>query len=70
MTQTSWTRITSSFPLLLVEVQSSLEECRITAKTVSEFLYNLFEGECNIPNGPDMNEVFNLDVIKLKLVSF
>ena len=69
MTQTILTKIKGDFSLLLIEVQSSLEEHKVKAKIVRKFVYNLFEGECSIPNVPAMDEVFDT-VTKAKLWRF
>ena len=69
MTQTMLTRIKSDFSLVLIEVQSSLEERKVKARIVRKFLYNLFEGDCSIPNVSDMDKVFD-SVTSAKLWRF
>ena len=59
MTETILRKIRSRFSLLVIDVQSSLEERKVGVKKVHQFLLNFFEGDCDIPEVSDMTKLFN-----------
>ena len=59
MVDTILRKIKSRFSLLVMNVQSSLEEHKVAVKKVHQFLLNFFEGECDIPEVSDMTKLFN-----------
>ena len=58
MTATVLSKIKSRFSLLVIDVRSAMEVHRIDVNDVREFLLTYFEGECSIPDVPNMRKIF------------
>ena len=61
----SW-KIKSSFSLLVTKVRSAMEDNQVKIKDVQEFLLTYHEGECSIPDVPDLSKIF-ASITKAKL---
>ena len=60
MTQTVFQKIKSQFASLQVEVRSAMETRQVKLKDVHQFLVSFFQGECCIPEAPDLTKLFNI----------
>ena len=58
MSETALRKTKACFSKLLIEVQSALEARQVEVKKIRQFLFHLFEGECNIPNVSNLDEIF------------
>ena len=59
-------KIKSTFSLLVTQVRSAMEDSQVKTKDVREFLLTYHEGECNIPDVPDLSKIFE-SITKAKL---
>ena len=59
-------KIKSSFSLLVIKVRSALQASKVDAAEVREFLLTYHEGECSIPDVPDLSKIFE-SITKAKL---
>ena len=59
MAETALRKIKSRFSLLVVDVQSSMENRKVKVKKVRQFLLNFFEGNCSIPKEDDLDAIFD-----------
>ena len=59
MAETALRKIKSRFSLLVINVQSSMENHKVKVKKVRQFLLNFFEGNCSIPDVADLDKIFN-----------
>ena len=59
-------KIKSSFCRLVTEVRSAMEDSQVKTKNVREFLFTYHEGECSIPDVPDLSKIFE-SITKAKL---
>ena len=59
MAETALRKIKSRFSLLVIDVQSSMEDHKVKVKKVRQFLLNFFEGDCSIPNVAELDIIFD-----------
>ena len=59
MAETALRKIKSRFSVLVINVQSSMEDHMVKVKKVRQFLLNFFEGDCSIPNVADFDKLFD-----------
>ena len=59
MAETALRKIKSRFSVLVIDVQSSLEDHKVKVKKVRQFLLNFFEGNCSIPKEDDLDTIFD-----------
>ena len=59
MAKTALRKIKSRFSVLVIDVQSSMEDRKVKVKKVRQFLLNFFEGNCSIPKEDDLDTVFD-----------
>ena len=59
-------KIKSSFCRLVTEVRSAMDDNQVKTKNVREFLFTYHEGECSIPDVPDLSKIFE-SITKAKL---
>ena len=59
MVETALRKIKSRFSLLVIDVQSSMEDRKVNVKKVRQFLLNFFEGDCSIPSVADFDKLFD-----------
>ena len=59
MAETALRKIKSRFSVLVINVQSSMEDRKVKVKKVRQFLLNFFEGNCSIPKEDDLDTIFD-----------
>ena len=59
-------KIKSAFSLLVIKVRSALQASKVDVAEVREFLLTYHEGECSIPDVPDLSKIFE-SITKAKL---
>ena len=59
MAETALRKIKSRFSVLVIDVQSSMEDRKVKVKKVRQFLLNFFEGNCSIPKEDDLDTIFD-----------
>ena len=59
-------KIKSAFSLLVIKVRSALQASKVDVAEVQEFLLTYHEGECSIPDVPDLSKIF-ASITKAKL---
>ena len=59
MAETALRKIKSRFSVLVIDVQSAMEDRKVKVKKVQQFLLNFFEGNCSIPKEDDLDTIFD-----------
>ena len=66
MVETVLSKIKSRFSLLAIDVRSAMEVRQVDVQDIRQFLLTYFEGECCIPDVPNLRKVFeNVSAAKL-----
>ena len=59
MVETVLDEIRSQFSLLVIKVRSAMQRNKVDPLDVHQFLVTFFEGECSIPEVPNLTKIFN-----------